>query len=167
MKPDGLGSSQLLVLALPALLGGAVIWLLARDSELARYAGAVGAIVGLTYGLVVPTIAAELIAEARAVHAALRSRAQALGIALSGRLQARNRPAAVTVVGALGTCPLGFKPGDRWLVSATGRLDRPMCLPAIAGVTNRRISTGQEGPAAAHCVCPLGGQMLTLEVRAA
>lgn len=167
MKRIGLGLPQLLVLALPATIGGLVVWLLVRSGGHAAYAGAVGAVVGMTYGVAVPTLAAELMAEARAVHAKLRERARALGITLSSRLQLRGRRTAVTVTGELGTCPLGFKRGDQWLISRSGRLDRPMCSRAIAGVTNRRPSAGTADTAVARCVCPLGGQMLTLEVKAA
>lgn len=166
MKPTGLGLPQLLALTLPAAFGGAVIVLLFQSGEHARYAAAVGVIVGLTYAMVAPTLAAEFIADARAVHAALRARAEALGIALSSRLDTRGRLTAVTVVGGVGTCPLGFKAGDRWQVSRSGRLDRPLCHPAIVGITNRHLASVRGG-ASARCVCPLGGQMLTLEVQAA
>ncbi|MBI2965427.1 MAG: hypothetical protein HYY34_04395 [Chloroflexi bacterium] len=165
MKPIGLGLPQLLVLALPAAVGGMVMALLIQGAETARYAAAVGVVVGLTYGIVVPALAAEIIAEARAVHAALRARAQALGIMLSNRMDIRGRRTAVTVVGAVGTCPLGFKPGDRRLVSSEGRLDRPLCHPAVAGITNRHLRPGPNGGGNAHCVCPIGGQMLTLKVQ--
>jgi hypothetical protein len=164
MKPTGLGLPQYFVLALPAAIGGMVITFLIQDAEHARYAAAVGVIVGLTYAIVVPTLAAEIVAEARAVHAALRARARALGIMLSNRMDTRGRRTAVTVLGAVGTCPLGFKPGDRWLVSPSGKLDRPMCHPAVAGIVNRHLKPRPDGGGEAHCVCPIAGQMLTLKV---
>jgi hypothetical protein len=167
MKPIGLGLPQLFVLALPAAAGGTVMALLLQGAEHARYAAAVGVVVGLTYGMVVPTLAAEIIAEARAVHAALRARARALGIMLSSRMETRGGRTAVTVVGEVGACPLGFKPGDRWLVSPSGKLDRPMCHPAVSGITNRHLRPGPNGDGDAHCVCPIAGQMLTLRVHAA
>lgn len=167
MKPTGLGLPHIFVLTLPALFGGIVIWWLIQSGDHARYAGAVGAVVGLTYALVGPTLVAELIASARAVNEALRARATSLGIALQNRLDTGGHRSAVTVTGAIGVCPLGFKTGDRWQVSRTGHLDRPLCRPAIAGITNRHLTPGPNGGSAAHCVCPLGGQTLTLEVEAA
>lgn len=168
MKPTGLGLPQYFVLALPAAIGGIVMAFLVQDAGHVRYAAAVGVIVGLTYAIVVPTLATEIIAEARAVHAALRARAKALGIMLSNRIVTTDTPGrrtAVTVLGAVGTCPLGFKPGDRWLVSPSGKLDRPMCHPAVAGIVNRHLMPGPNGGGDAHCVCPIDGQMLTLKVQ--
>jgi hypothetical protein len=40
-----------------------------------------------------------------------------------------------------------------------------MCHPAVAGILNRHLKPGPNGGGDAHCVCPIGGQMLTLKIQ--
>jgi hypothetical protein len=166
MDQTRLGPSQVFLLTLPAVVGGVIITLLLQSPSRAAYAAAVGAIVGLTYGFAGPGLLAEAIVEARALHAALIERAKSLGIALSNRLDRRAGKASITVTGAAGVCPLGFKPGDRWRVSQSGRLNRPLCTPAIAGIAAGNPKASHAG-GIARCVCPLGVQSLTLKVTGA
>lgn len=162
MSPARLTILQFIVLMLPAALGTLAVAMILRGGVEARFAWAIATIVGLSYTIIVPTLAAEIVGEARAVHSALRARARSLGIVLSTRVNRRGVAETVAVAAIAGTCPLGFQPGDRWQVSKGGRMNRPLCVRAISSLNARRPS-GSGQFEVVKCVCPLGMQSLTFE----
>lgn len=73
------------------------------------------------------------------------------------------------VVGAMGTCPGGFRIGDSLIISAKGELSAPICSAAIAALEPLTRDTSSEAGFSPRvsCVCPLGERHLTFAVRPA
>lgn len=163
MNPRGLTFAQAMGLLLPAVIGALAILVLVSGDQV-RYVWSIVAILMIAYAILIPVLATEIIAEARSAHAALRARAKALGIPLLSRVGRRAVPEVVAVAAVRGRCPLGFSTGDRWQVGPDGRLDRPLCERAISSLNSRSPAmVGFAGQV--RCICPIGGQSLTLETQ--
>lgn len=80
-------------------------------------------------------------------------------------LDAAFGPGEIQAVEMLGACPLGYRMGQAWNVAAGGRLDSPLCWPAIEAV--QPLLAGLPGTAGrtAGCQCPIGYSSVVFTIR--
>lgn len=74
-------------------------------------------------------------------------------------------PATISVAGAEGVCPLGFRQGHTWALSQNGRLSSPLCRPAVEALSPAlRLAQGNGNGQTVSCRCPLGDREVLLRV---
>ena len=74
-------------------------------------------------------------------------------------------PVTVSVAGATGGCPLGFRPGQAWGIDADGHISRPLCRPAVdALATMLPMLTEEDWEHGIPCRCPLGNREVVFAV---
>ena len=74
-------------------------------------------------------------------------------------------PVTIAVLKAAGVCPLGYKPGQTWVIDGVGHISRPLCRPAVTALGRMFASdawdeVGQEAP----CICPFTDRQVIFEV---
>ena len=75
-------------------------------------------------------------------------------------------PVTISVVGATGVCPLGFRPGHTWVIGDDGHLSRPLCQPAVVAVSSMLQSVSTKGAKLrVPCYCPLGNREVAFAVQ--
>ncbi len=91
--------------------------------------------------------------------------ARAMGIALTRRVRYRGQSAVLKIASQSGACPLGLEPGATWEISASGRLNRPICRPAALAMG--LVLEDGDPMATEACVCPRGPQTVSFAVQEA
>ncbi len=75
-------------------------------------------------------------------------------------------PVTISVVGARGVCPLGFRPGHTWVIGDDGHLSRPLCQPAVTALSSMLRSVSTKGAKLrVPCYCPLGNREVAFAVQ--
>ena len=74
-------------------------------------------------------------------------------------------PVTISVVGATGVCPLGFRPGHTWVIGDDGHLSRPLCQPAVTAISSMLRLLSREGvKLRVPCYCPFGDREVAFGV---
>lgn len=165
----GRDRANMLVLAAagaPALAGAALLVLAAGPGTGDFPAAVMGSVIGLMGVLALLAALSGALSQPsvavipRAVREQTARVAEALRLPLTDRVVSDGRPATAGVIGCVGECPLALKQGERWDVSPYGKLNAPLCRPAVDAIDSliRRRSQPARARPAARCVCPRGGQ---------
>ncbi len=102
--------------------------------------------------------------KSRAEKAKIELLAAERGIALGKWARPESQFQSAVVVGGQGTCPLAMVGGARWDVSPLGRLNMPLCKPAIEAVERAQAAREFGLTISTACVCPLGDQSLSFRL---
>ena len=86
------------------------------------------------------------------------------GIELGDWARPESQFQSAVVVGGQGTCPLAMVDGARWDVSPLGRLNMPLCKPAIVAVERAQAAREFGLSISTACACPLGDQSVSFRL---
>ena len=76
-------------------------------------------------------------------------------------------PVTIAAIRATGACPLGYKPGQTWVIDDDGHISRPLCRPAVAVLSQMFASGSWEEPGQeAPCTCPFIDRQVVFAVKA-
>ncbi len=102
--------------------------------------------------------------KSRTEKAVIERLAAERGIELGEWARPESQFQSAVVVGGQGACPLAMIDGARWDVSPLGRLNMPLCKPAIEAVERAQAAREFGLTISAACVCPLGDQSVSFRL---
>ena len=100
----------------------------------------------------------------RSEKAAFERMAAERGIELGECVRPESTFQRAVVVGGQRTCPLALIDGARWDVSPLGRLNMPLCKPAIEAVERAQAAREFGLSISTACACPLGDQSVSFRL---
>ena len=103
----------------------------------------------------------------RTEKTAAASLAAERGIALGEWARPESIFQSAVVVGGQGSCPLSLIDGARWDISPLGRLNMPLCKPAIEAVERAQAARDFGLTISTACKCPLGDQSVSFRLEPA
>ena len=160
----------LTVISTTALLGGIALIAVAATGVGPAGASIGAAIPGIVVALVGATGLTGLLAngpyanKSRTEKASIQRLAAERGIALSEWARPESQFQSAVIVGGQGTCPLAMSNGARWDVSPLGRLNMPLCKPAVEAVERAQAAREFGLTISTACVCPLGDQSVSFRL---
>ena len=76
-------------------------------------------------------------------------------------------PVTIAALKTTGDCPLGYKPGETWVIHGDGHISRPLCRPAVAALNHMFNSgSGEEPGQEAPCDCPFTDRQVVFAMAA-